>query len=156
MICATIGTAFELDDQGIILFIEDVNEPLYRVDRLLTHLRQAGKLGQVRGVLVGDFAGVDVSRLELLLKQELGPLNIPVLSGWRSGHCDPNITLPMGAHVRLDADKQQLVLEQAVVSGYAAGCSSNAGCCPLSMRSKEDSVGGCLAPSWSASAPPCS
>lgn len=116
MICATIGTAFELDDQGIILFIEDVNEPLYRVDRLLTHLRQAGKLGRVHGVLVGDFAGVDVSRLELLLKQELGPLNIPVLAGWRSGHCDPNITLPMGAQVRLDADKQQLVLEQAVVT----------------------------------------
>ena len=116
MICATIGTAFELDDQGIILFIEDVNEPLYRVDRLLTHLRQAGKLGRVRAVLVGDFAGVDVSRLELLLKQELGPLNIPVLAGWRSGHCDPNITLPMGAHVRLDADKQQVVLEQAVVT----------------------------------------
>ena len=115
MICAAMGTAFELDEQGIILFIEDVNEPLYRVDRLLTHLRLAGKLGQLRGVLVGDFAGVDVQALERLLKQELGPLNIPVLAGWRSGHCDPNITLPMGAQVRLDADKQQVVLEQAVV-----------------------------------------
>ena len=116
MICAAMGTAFELDEQGIILFIEDVNEPLYRVDRLLTHLRLAGKLGQLRGVLVGDFAGVDVQALERLLKQELGPLNIPVLAGWRSGHCDPNITLPMGAQVRLDADKQQVVLEQAVVT----------------------------------------
>ena len=115
MICAAMGTAFELDEQGIILFIEDVNEPLYRVDRLLTHLRLAGKLGQLRGVLVGDFAGVDVQALERLLKQELGPLNIPVLAGWRSGHCDPNITLPMGAHVRLDADNQQLVLKQDVV-----------------------------------------
>ena len=44
MICATLGTAFELDGEGIILFIEDVNEPLYRVERLLTHLRLAGKL----------------------------------------------------------------------------------------------------------------
>ena len=115
MICAAMGTAFELDAQGIILFIEDVNEPLYRVDRLLNHLRLAGKLGQVRGVLVGDFAGVDVQALERLLKQELGPLNIPVLAGWRSGHCAPNITLPMGAQVRLDADNQQLLLEQDVV-----------------------------------------
>ncbi|MFJ7884373.1 LD-carboxypeptidase [Pseudomonas sp. NPDC096917] len=115
MICAAMGTAFELDAQGIILFIEDVNEPLYRVDRLLNHLRLAGKLGQLRGVLVGDFAGVDVQALERLLKQELGPLNIPVLAGWRSGHCDPNITLPMGAQVRLDADNQQLLLEQDVV-----------------------------------------
>ena len=115
MICAAMGTAFELDAQGIILFIEDVNEPLYRVDRLLNHLRLAGKLGQLRGVLVGDFAGVDVQALERLLKQEVGPLNIPVLAGWRSGHCDPNITLPMGAQVRLDADNQQLLLEQDVV-----------------------------------------
>ena len=115
MICATIGTAFELDDEGIILFIEDVNEPLYRVDRLLTHLRLAGKLNRLRGVLVGDFAGVETVGLQRLLKQELGPLGIPVLAGWRSGHCDPNLTLPLGAVVRLDADKQQLVLEQHVV-----------------------------------------
>ena len=116
MICATLGTAFELDDEDIILFIEDVNEPLYRVDRLLTHLRLAGKLDRLRGVLVGDVAGVDVLALGRLLTQELGGLGIPVLAGWRSGHCDPNLTLPMGAQVRLDADLQQLVLEQDVVT----------------------------------------
>ena len=115
MICATLGTAFEIDAQGIILFIEDVNEPLYRVDRLLTHLRLAGKLSRLHGVLVGDFDGVDTQALLRLLKQELEPLGVPVLAGWRSGHCDPNLTLPMGALVRLDADAQQLVLEQAVV-----------------------------------------
>ena len=116
MICAAMGTAFELDGEDIVLFIEDVNEPLYRVDRLLTHLRLAGKLNRLRGVLVGDVAGVDVQALERLLARELGTLGIPVLAGWRSGHCDPNLTLPMGAQVRLDADKQQLVLEQAVVT----------------------------------------
>ena len=52
MICAVMGTAFELDSEDIILFIEDVNEPLYRVNRLLTHLRLAGKLERLRGVLV--------------------------------------------------------------------------------------------------------
>lgn len=116
LICATIGSPFELDDQDAILFIEDVNEPLYRVDRLLTHLRLAGKLDRLRGVLVGDVAGVDVLALGRLLTQELGGLGIPVLAGWRSGHCDPNLTLPMGAQVRLDADLQQLVLEQDVVT----------------------------------------
>ena len=64
---------------------------------------------------MGDVAGVDVAALERLLAQELGGLGIPVLSGWRSGHCDPNLTLPMGAQVRLDADQQLLVLEQDVV-----------------------------------------
>lgn len=53
MIAAVMGTPFEIDAEGIILFIEDVNEPIYRIDRLLTHLRLAGKLAQVRGVLVG-------------------------------------------------------------------------------------------------------
>ncbi|MHA6577884.1 S66 peptidase family protein [Pseudomonas yamanorum] len=115
MIAAVMGTAYEIDAEGIILFIEDINEPLYRIDRLLTHLRLAGKLAQVAGVVVGDVAGVDSLALERLLKQTFEPLCIPVLSGWRSGHCNPNLTLPMGARVRLDAGEKRLVLEQDVV-----------------------------------------
>jgi muramoyltetrapeptide carboxypeptidase len=64
---------------------------------------------------VGDVAGVDAIALEGLLKQTFAPLCIPVLAGWRSGHCDPNLTLPMGALVRLDAGNKTLVLEQEVV-----------------------------------------
>ncbi|AKA22276.1 S66 peptidase family protein [Pseudomonas chlororaphis] len=115
LIAATMGTPFEINGDGIILFIEDVNEPLYRIDRLLTHLRLAGKLERLRGVLVGDVAGVEPQALAGLLKQTFEPLRIPVLSGWRSGHCDPNLTLPLGAMVRLDAGEQQLTLEQDVV-----------------------------------------
>lgn len=118
MICATVGTPYEIDSAGAILFIEDVNEPLYRVDRLLTHLRLAGKLQALNGVLVGDFAGVDDQALASLLKQTFEPLGIPVLSGWRSGHCDPNLTLPLGARVRLDVDQRQLVLEQNVTRPF--------------------------------------
>lgn len=117
MIAATMGTPYEIDAEGIVLFIEDINEPLYRIDRLLTHLRLAGTLGKLRGVICGDVAGVDTVALESLLKQTFEPLRIPVLSGWRSGHCDPNLTLPMGALVRLDAGRQELVLEQDVVVG---------------------------------------
>ncbi|MGO4311153.1 LD-carboxypeptidase [Pseudomonas sp. KB_15] len=115
MIAATMGTPYEIDAEGVILLIEDINEPLYRIDRLLTQLRLAGTLHKLRGVLVGDVAGVDVAALERLLKQTFEPLRIPVLSGWRSGHCDPNLTLPMGALVRLDAGNKELVLEQDVV-----------------------------------------
>ncbi len=57
MIAATMGTPYEIDAEGVILFIEDINEPLYRIDRLLTHLRLAGTLRKLRGVLVGDVAG---------------------------------------------------------------------------------------------------
>lgn len=115
MIAATMGTPYEIDAEGAILFIEDINEPLYRIDRLLTHLRLAGTLHKLRGVLVGDVAGVDTIALEGLLKQTFASLSIPVLAGWRSGHCDPNLTLPMGALVRLDAGSKTLVLEQDVV-----------------------------------------
>ena len=115
MIAATMGTPYQIDAEDVILFIEDINEPLYRIDRLLTHLRLAGTLDLLRGVLVGDVAGVDATALERLLRQTFGPLRIPVLAGWRSGHCDPNLTLPMGALVRLDAGNKVLVLEQDVV-----------------------------------------
>jgi muramoyltetrapeptide carboxypeptidase len=115
MIAATMGTPYEIEAEGAILFIEDINEPLYRIDRLLTHLRLAGVLSKLRGVLVGDVAGVDSDALARLLKQTFEPLRIPVLAGWRSGHCDPNLTLPMGALVRLDAGNRELVLEQDVV-----------------------------------------
>ncbi|MFJ3449499.1 LD-carboxypeptidase [Pseudomonas sichuanensis] len=112
MLGATLGTVAELDSQGAILFIEDVNEPLYRVDRLLTQLRLAGKLQGLRGVLVGDFAGVTVAALTPLLLDTFGPLGVPVLAGWRSGHCDPNLCLPMGARVTLDSTLQCLSLAQ--------------------------------------------
>src|SRR5476649_972412 len=115
MIAATMGTPYEIEADGVILLIEDVNEPLYRIDRLLTQLRLAGTLHKLRGVLVGDVAGVDAAALALLLKQTFEPLRIPVLAGWRSGHCEPNLTLPMGALVRLDAGNKVLVLEQDVV-----------------------------------------
>lgn len=115
MIAATMGTPYEIDTAGGILFIEDVNEPLYRIDRLLTHLRLAGKLEPLRGVLVGDVAGVEADALFRLLKQTFAGLQIPVLAGWRSGHCDPNLTLPLGALVRLDAGAKELTLAQDVV-----------------------------------------
>lgn len=114
---ATLGTVAEIDCEGAILFIEDVNEPLYRLDRLLTQLRLAGKLQGLRGVLVGDFAGVTVAAMTPLLLDIFGPLGVPVLAGWRSGHCDPNLCLPMGARVRLDAEEQHLVLSQDLFRG---------------------------------------
>ncbi|WP_028695517.1 S66 peptidase family protein [Pseudomonas cremoricolorata] len=112
MLGATLGTPAEIELQGAILFIEDVNEPLYRVDRLLTQLRLAGKLAGLKGVLVGDFAGITVAALTPLLRDIFDPLQIPVLAGWRSGHCDPNLCLPLGAQVRLDSTAQTLTLEQ--------------------------------------------
>lgn len=116
LLCAMAGTPWAIKAEGAVLFIEDVNEPLYKVDRLLTQLRQAGTLAGLAGVLVGDFAGIGSEQLRPLLEEFFAPLGIPVLAGWRSGHCQPNLTLPLGARVVLDADGQVLRLGQAVVA----------------------------------------
>jgi len=123
---ATLGTPYEIDLEDAILFIEDVGEAPRKIDRLLTQLRLAGKLEQARGILIGDFSELDDAdagsdheagqrRLRQLWTELLEPLQVPVLAGWRSGHCDPNLTLPIGAIVRLDAGRQKLRLEQDVV-----------------------------------------
>ncbi|MHC6223831.1 S66 peptidase family protein [Pseudomonas sp. X10] len=117
LLAATLGTPAQIQGEDSILFIEDVNEPLYRVDRLLTQLRLAGQLQGVRGVLVGDFAGITTQALAPLLRDIFGPLQIPVLAGWRSGHCNPNLCLPLGARVRLETAGSRLVLEQDLFCG---------------------------------------
>ena len=116
MICSSLGSPWEVSTEGRVLFMEDVNEPLYRIDRLLNQLRLAGKLEGVAGILVGDFAGLDPEALDLLFQEYFGHRGIPVLSGWKSGHCNPNLTLPLGARVRLDATQKRLTLLQDVVT----------------------------------------
>ncbi len=116
MICATIGTPYEIETQHTILFLEEVDRaPPYRIDRMLTQLRLAGKYQNLRGVLIGGFDELKLNQLMPLLEQEFKPLNIPILAGWRSGHCNPNLTLPLGAVVTLDAKQQRITLEQAIV-----------------------------------------
>ncbi|WP_263264819.1 LD-carboxypeptidase [Pseudomonas sp. RIT-PI-S] len=114
MIGASLGTPWPIDTDDAVLFIEDVNEPLFRIDRTLNQLRLAGKLRGVRGVLLGDVAKVEPGPLYELVGATFAEAGIPVLAGWRSGHCDPNLTLPLGAQVILDADNQRLLLAQAI------------------------------------------
>lgn len=127
MIGALLGTPYEPDFRDTILFIEDIGEAPYKIDRLLTQLRLAGKLQQLRGVLIGNFSdtnstadsaaniAIAQSRIDTLWRQMLKPLNVPVLAGWQSGHSNPNLTLPLGASITLDADRQGIQLQQAIV-----------------------------------------
>ncbi|ALM84382.1 LD-carboxypeptidase [Bordetella sp. N] len=122
LVAALIGTPHEIDTRDAILFIEDVNEAPPRIDRMLSQLREAGKFKGLRGVLAGDFTrsgATDTDELEqlaiaTLLQVYFQDLNIPVITGWPSGHGDPNLTLPLGAHVTLDP-LRGLIQEQAVV-----------------------------------------
>lgn len=106
VLAALVGTPHEPPLTGAILFLEEVAEAPYRVDRMLTTLRQAGWLDRVRGVLLGDFTAcvgrhdVDVAEV---LADRLGDLGLVVLRGATSGHGPVNRPLPFGARTRLDA-----------------------------------------------------
>jgi muramoyltetrapeptide carboxypeptidase len=119
-----LGTQFLPDTKGAILFLEEVGERPYRVDRLLTHLELAGIFEQVAAVVMGDLIDCDepaTSRLASpsateVVRERLGRLNIPVALGARVGHGDRNIALPYGTRAVLDTREGILVaLEGAVL-----------------------------------------
>ncbi|MBA4603620.1 S66 peptidase family protein [Thermoactinomyces mirandus] len=121
LICSTLGTPFEIDTKDKILFIEEVNEEVYQIDRMLTQLRLAGKLNEAKGIILTDFhLSPRTNKPSLPLKEVihdlLSPLKIPCFYGLSAGHCLPNITLPIGASVEMDASQGVLHIEESVVS----------------------------------------
>jgi muramoyltetrapeptide carboxypeptidase len=110
LVAALLGTSWAWDARGAILFLEDVNEEPYRVDRLLTQLRLAGVLDAAAGFVLGSFT--EEASPTGLLQQMLGGLGKPVLAGWPGGHGTPNRPLPLGLRVRLDAQAGSLTLLQ--------------------------------------------
>ena len=125
LISTTLGTPYEIDTRGCILFIEDVGEEPYRIDRMLTQLRLAGKLDAAAGVIWGecedcrpnDFKASTASIFTLgeAVDNILGDLKIPVLAGLAIGHTSDQVTLPEGVMATLDATKQELVIEESGV-----------------------------------------
>jgi muramoyltetrapeptide carboxypeptidase len=123
VLVATLGTPWAPDTDGAILFLEDVREPPYRVDRLLTQLAQAGKLDRVAGVVFGTFAGCEpAGGADVLdvVRACCGDLPCPVGVGLPAGHdtggigCE-NLALPFGISVVLDTERACLTaLEPAV------------------------------------------
>lgn len=117
-----VGTPYFPDLAGAILFLEDVGEDLYRVDRMFAHLRLSGALRHLAGVLVGRFTDLERSGtdgalgFDEVLANYLGPLRIPVAFGFPVGHIEDQWTLPLGVLARMDADAGELdLLESAVV-----------------------------------------
>jgi muramoyltetrapeptide carboxypeptidase len=106
------GTPLMPDLEGRILLLEDVNEAPYRIDRMLTQLRLAGLLQRAAGVVVGDCVpGGDPAAgqaVEVVLRDRLGDLGLPVVLGAPVGHGSRNLALPLGVPARLDADRGTL------------------------------------------------
>ena len=123
LVCSLMGTPFEIDTRGAVLFLEDVGEQPYSIDRMLTQLRLAGKLRQAAGIIWGECSGCAPSDYKPgfestfstgeVADQVFGQLDIPVLSGLAIGHTDDQLTLPYGVSATLDADRGTLTIEEA-------------------------------------------
>jgi muramoyltetrapeptide carboxypeptidase len=123
MLCASLGTSWEIDTRGAILFFEEVNEQPYAIDRMLVQLRSAGKLGVAAGVAVGALVGCESERYPEVgacdvLRELLPPsVNGPVVIGLPFGHVADNRALGSGVAAVLDGRRGPLSLEGPVVEG---------------------------------------
>lgn len=121
VLTCTIGTPYEARSDDCILFLEDVSEKPFRIDRMLNHLRLSGMLGKYKGVILGSFTGclpLRGSGIGLLdvFDHYFENLGVPVLSGYAAGHQPDQATLPIGARVRLDATAKRISIIEAPVS----------------------------------------
>ncbi|MBW4702494.1 LD-carboxypeptidase [Micromonospora sp. NPDC048894] len=117
LITATLGTPDMPDLTGAVLLVEEVQEPPYKVDRMLTHLRRAGVLDGLAGVAVGQFTdcadGWDTTVVDVLTDR-LGDLGVPVLGGLPIGHGPGQLTVPVGTPATLDTETGTLTTTPAV------------------------------------------
>lgn len=117
LIYALMGTPYEIDLRNKILFIEEVNEAPYAVDRMLSSLQLSGKLNDVKGIICGYFTGCDSTAnqtVDELLVHYLKPLNIPVVTNFQSGHSKPFINIPIGLKVKLDTYKKHVTVLESL------------------------------------------
>jgi muramoyltetrapeptide carboxypeptidase len=106
---ALIGTEWEIDTRGSILFLEDIDEKLYEVDRNLTQWILAGKLRKVRGLILGEFRGLKNQDICRILSQQM-KMDFPLVHCPYIGHGKNKITLPVGARVELNTSKKSLAI----------------------------------------------
>ncbi len=98
LVVNAIGTGSEPEWENYILFLEEVNEPFHKIDRMLNQLQRAGILERVRGLVMGEFPKLtDVDPVDLLLEKI--PNDLPFSSGFPAGHGDQNIPIPFGIEV---------------------------------------------------------
>lgn len=112
LLANSIGTPFEIDTSGKLLFIEDIGEEPYKVDCMLNQMRQANKLGELAGVIIGDFADAASTgdkpslTLDEVFEDYFKGKPYPVLKGFKIGHCQPHFAIPLGVEATLNtADK---------------------------------------------------
>jgi muramoyltetrapeptide carboxypeptidase len=118
MLVTMLGTAHDIDTRGRILFLEDIGERPYRVERMLTHLKMAGKLDHLAGVVFGDFTnceGDGPRDVCSVIGELFGQAPYPVVMGLPAGHGFENFALPFGVKMRLDGEAATLEMLESPV-----------------------------------------
>ena len=121
LMTGVLGTPYALDFKDRILFIEEIGERTYCVDRMLTQMRLAGVFDQCAGVVFGDFKDCPIEypafglSLEEVIRDIVAPCGKPVFTGMQIGHCTPKLSLPHGVRCRMDADACTLTVLEAAV-----------------------------------------
>ncbi len=122
MLVSLVGTPDEFDYDGAILFLEDVAEEAYRVDRMIGTLQRAGRMDRLSGVLIGSFTRITFGgseqpgRLTELFRERFAGLGVPVARGLPAGHHGPNVPLPIGGKATWDGERRVLRFDEEVVT----------------------------------------
>jgi len=118
LVAASLGTPWEIDTRGKILFLEDVNEEPYRIDGMLQQMAASGKLREAAGIVLGYWTDCTTEHMEksLTLREVfedlIVPAGVPAVMNLACGHSLPSNCLPLGARVKLDADRLTLTIEE--------------------------------------------
>lgn len=118
LLAASMGTPWEIDTRGKILFLEDVNEKTYRLDSMLTQLRNGGKFDDCAGIVLGYWTDCEPEdpdctlELDEIFRQLIVPAGKPAISGFACGHSQPSLALPLGRLCVLDAAAGTVCIEE--------------------------------------------
>jgi muramoyltetrapeptide carboxypeptidase len=131
LLCASIGTPFEIETEGCVLMVEDLNTEPYLVDTALNHLVRAGKLEGVAGFVFGTAVNLNYQTVpegaestlsvEEMLDELIAPLGIPAIANVPVGHGKHMATMPLGARVRIDGAAKTLEVVEAAVTEPKGG-----------------------------------
>ncbi|MEK4563657.1 LD-carboxypeptidase [Alkalihalobacillus sp. FSL R5-0424] len=120
LIISSLGTPYELDTRDKLLFIEDVGEEPYRLDRMLNQLRLANKLQDAAGIIIGDFHAceplkrIDSQNVNEVVTHHLTMAGPQAIVGLQAGHCTPTLSFPLGAMATINLTERRISIEPGV------------------------------------------
>jgi len=123
LICSLLGTDYEIETEGKILFFEDTGEAPYKIHRMLTQLRLAGKFDKCVGIVIGDCNDCKSSGSPIwdgtqteIYHEFFSKFKFPVFYGLMAGHTSEQLTLPLGINIQMDSDSGKITLLESIIN----------------------------------------